>query len=249
MNTGCNNETQFEAFLCGTTLQTSMPAVGDTIAIIKTNHGDVIVRFFPEEAPLAVENFITHARNGYYDGLTFHRVIPGFMIQGGDPNGNGTGGQSIWGRGFEDEVHPELNHLRGALSMANAGPMTNGSQFFIVQNQGIAAWWPNEAAEIQRSIDNENHRTTIRAASTLEAYRLRDRYPLRHLEFFLEHGGTPTLDTPGFNTTSVHTVFGMVISGMDIVDLIANVPTNPANDRPIEPVVILSIEITEFRGN
>lgn len=78
--------------------QKEMPAVGEKIAVIKTDKGDIKVRLFPEEAPKAVENFVTHAENGYYDGLIFHRVIKDFMIQGGDPKGTGTGGESIWGQ-------------------------------------------------------------------------------------------------------------------------------------------------------
>lgn len=113
--------------------QTAMPAEGELKATINTTMGAIKVRLFPEAAPKAVENFVTHAGNGYYDGIIFHRVIKNFMIQGGDPTGTGRGGESIWGDTFEDEFSPKLHNLRGALSMANAGPGTNGSQFFIVQ--------------------------------------------------------------------------------------------------------------------
>ncbi|MDE5994015.1 MAG: peptidylprolyl isomerase, partial [Oscillospiraceae bacterium] len=101
---------------------------GDKIATIITNMGEIKIKLFPEYAPKAVENFVTHAQEGYYNGLIFHRVINNFMIQGGDPNGTGTGGESIWGEPCEDAFTPELHNLRGALSMANAGPSTNGSQ-------------------------------------------------------------------------------------------------------------------------
>ncbi|MBR7091565.1 MAG: peptidylprolyl isomerase, partial [Clostridia bacterium] len=110
--------------------QLDRPLPGETVACLHTNYGDVRVRLFAEKAPKAVENFVTHAKNGYYDGLIFHRVIDGFMIQGGDPTGTGRGGESIWGAPFEDEFNLDLRHFRGALSMANAGPRTNGSQFF-----------------------------------------------------------------------------------------------------------------------
>ncbi|XP_028548420.1 peptidyl-prolyl cis-trans isomerase CYP71 isoform X2 [Dendrobium catenatum] len=100
--------------------------------VLHTSLGDIHTRLYPEECPKTVENFTTHCRNGYYDNLIFHRVIKGFMIQTGDPLGDGTGGQSIWGREFEDEFHKSLRHDRPfTLSMANAGPNTNGSQFFI----------------------------------------------------------------------------------------------------------------------
>ncbi|HEY9062142.1 MAG TPA: peptidylprolyl isomerase [Pseudobacteroides sp.] len=113
--------------------QFSAPEKNETIAIMKTNMGDIKIKFFYEVAPKAVENFLTHAKNKYYDGLKFHRVIKDFMIQGGDPMGNGTGGESIWNKPFEDEFSDKVHNYRGALSMANSGPNTNGSQFFIVQ--------------------------------------------------------------------------------------------------------------------
>ena len=97
-----------------------------------TTLGSGQIKLFPEYAPMAVENFATHARNGYYSNHIFHRVIAGFMIQTGDPNGDGTGGSSIWGGEFKDEFHHNLRHDRPyTVSMANAGPNTNGSQFFI----------------------------------------------------------------------------------------------------------------------
>ena len=117
--------------------QLARPQKGETIAVMHTSLGDISIRLFPDKAPKTVENFVTHAKNGYYDGLKFHRVINDFMIQGGDPRGNGTGGESIWGDSFEDEFDVELHNLRGALSMANAGPNTNGSQFFIVQAKSV----------------------------------------------------------------------------------------------------------------
>lgn len=93
--------------------------------------GEIHVDLFPKDCPKTVENFTTHARNGYYDGVLFHRVIRSFMIQTGDPEGNGTGGVSIWGDEFEDEIRPHLKHEAFTLSMANAGANTNASQFFI----------------------------------------------------------------------------------------------------------------------
>ncbi|GEK92125.1 peptidylprolyl isomerase [Alkalibacterium kapii] len=106
-------------------------------AVIKTNKGDMAVRLFPEHAPKTVENFVGLAKKGYYDGVIFHRVIPNFMIQGGDPTGSGMGGESFFGGNFEDEFSPKLFNLNGALSMANAGPNTNSSQFFIVTMSDI----------------------------------------------------------------------------------------------------------------
>lgn len=104
---------------------------------LHTTLGDITIAMFPEQAPKSVANFIGLAKKGYYDGIIFHRVIKDFMIQGGDPTGTGAGGESIYGGSFEDEFSNQVFNLRGALSMANAGPNTNGSQFFIVQNKNI----------------------------------------------------------------------------------------------------------------
>jgi len=101
-------------------------------ATIHTTMGDIVVKLFFQECPKTIENFTVHSKKGYYDNTIFHRVIQGFMVQCGDPQGDGTGGESIWGGEFEDEFHRSLKHDRPfTLSMANAGPNTNGSQFFI----------------------------------------------------------------------------------------------------------------------
>lgn len=150
--------------------QLALPKKGETVAVFHTNHGDIAVRLFPEQAPKTVENFVTHAKNGYYDGLIFHRVINDFMIQGGDPTGTGCGGESIWGHPFEDEFSAKLHNLRGALSMANAGPGTNGSQFFIVQAKRVSPSLLEQMADLRKYFPAEAE----------EAYRTQ--------------GGTPHLD-------------------------------------------------------
>lgn len=202
---------------------------GETTATIKTNKGDIKVRLFKDAAPLAVENFVTHAKNGYYDGLTFHRVIQNFVVQGGDPNGDGTGGESIWGDPFKDEINSDLRHFRGALSMANAGTDTNGSQFFIVQNNNVE---DSLREELQTFLDNQD--TIIDEENNIK---LSDIYSEEVCNEYLKNGGTPTLD-------GYHTVFGQVFEGMDVVDSIAAVETDE-NDMPVEQVIIESIEIFE----
>ncbi|MCD2257245.1 peptidylprolyl isomerase [Agrilactobacillus fermenti] len=117
--------------------QLHLDEVKGTKATVHTNMGDIEVQLFDELVPKTVENFVSLAKNGYYDNIIFHRVIPDFMIQGGDPTGTGTGGESIWHKPFADEFTPQLFNIRGALSMANAGPNTNGSQFFIVNNEHV----------------------------------------------------------------------------------------------------------------
>lgn len=137
-------------------------------AVITTNLGDITIQLFPEQAPKTVENFTELAKKGYYNGVIFHRVIPDFMIQGGDPTGTGMGGESVYGKTFEDEFSRELFNLYGALSMANAGPNTNGSQFFIVQ----ASEAPAQMLE------------QLKQAG----------YPEEIITAYQENGGTPWLD-------------------------------------------------------
>lgn len=116
----------------GGTASEGLFAMDEKIVVLETNQGVIEVRLTPEAAPKACENFIKLAEQGYYNGLIFHRVIKGFMIQGGDPTGTGMGGESIWGKPFQDEFNPKAQFdLPGILAMANSGPNTNGSQFFI----------------------------------------------------------------------------------------------------------------------
>lgn len=190
--------------------QLNLAASEGPVATFKTNKGDFAIKLFPKQAPKTVENFLGLVAKNYYDGIIFHRVIKDFMIQGGDPTGTGMGGQSLWGAPFEDEFSNELFNIRGALSMANAGPATNGSQFFIVQNQNMPA--------------------------QMEEQMVAAGYPKEIIEAY-QQGGTPWLDHR-------HTVFGQVVSGMEIVDEIANVETG-IQDKPVEDVVIKTIEVSE----
>ena len=193
--------------------QLDKPQKGEIVAVMHTNMGDISLRLFADKAPKTCENFTTHAKNGYYDGLIFHRVIKDFMIQGGDPTGTGCGGESIWGRNFEDEFDLELRNYRGALSMANAGPGTNGSQFFIVQCDTVV---PQLIAQMKQLADRG--------------------FPEEVTANYAEVGGTPHLDFR-------HTVFGQVYDGMDVVDAIAGVATDgrdkPLSDVVINSIDIV----------
>ena len=113
--------------------QNRCAAIGDTVTKMTTPLGEIWIRLTPAETPKTVENFLGLSARGFYDGLIFHRVIPDFMIQGGDPDGNGTGGESIWGGEFGDEFSPKLSNIRGSIAMANRGANTNTSQFFVNQ--------------------------------------------------------------------------------------------------------------------
>ena len=183
------------------------------IVTFETTQGTIEAELYPEIAPNTVNNFLSLVGKGFYDGLIFHRVINGFMIQGGDPNGDGTGGESIWGDAFEDEFSDQLYNFNGALSMANSGADTNGSQFFIVQQQDGSQYTP----------ENMSQYSTDYADNVIAKYQ--------------EVGGTPWLD-------NVHTVFGQVVDGMDVVNYIASVRVDE-NDKPLEDVVIETITVRE----
>jgi len=160
-------------FCCG-----GIFAMAENTVVLETNQGNIELKLRPDIAPKACENFTKLVEQGYYNGLIFHRVIKGFMIQGGDPTGTGMGGESIWGKPFEDEVTPAAKFdAAGILAMANAGPSTNGSQFFIT-----------------------------------------------------------CAKTPWLNMR--HTIFGEVVSGLDVVQKIENTPV-AAEDRPISQQKII----------
>lgn len=193
--------------------QVQEPKAGEEVVVMETNHGTIKIRLFEDVAPKTVENFKTHAKDGYYDGVTFHRVIEDFMIQGGDPDGTGMGGESIWGEAFEDEFDLNHRHFRGALSMANAGPNTNGSQFFIVHNDSIS----DDIIKQMREAGEDNG------------------YPKDVVDAYEQLGGTYSLDFK-------HSVFGQVYEGMDVVDEIAKVDVD-GNDKPKTPVVMEKVYI------
>ncbi|MFV0497654.1 MAG: peptidylprolyl isomerase [Candidatus Fimivivens sp.] len=265
-----NNGVFTNTWEAGDLPQFEAPESGTPIVTLHTSMGDIKMMLFPQAAPKAVENFVQHCKDGYYDGVTFHRVIEDFMIQGGDPDGNGTGGESIWNESFEDEFSDNLYNFRGAVSMANAGYGTNGSQFFIVQED--AAQYPDSvyriaeenAESVMQNImqNSELYKATMLmkekqkqpdvTEESMSAFvdelnanlmaviekgvtdEVRARFAAG-MDKYIEVGGLPSLDYK-------HTVFGQVLSGMDVVDAIARVETD-ANDKPVTDVVIESTSV------
>ena len=247
--------------------QLEKPTAGDTIAVMHTSMGNISLRLFPEAAPKAVENFTTHAKEGYYNGLIFHRVMDDFMIQGGDPKGNGTGGESIWGEPFEDEFDQKLLNLRGSLSMANSGANTNGSQFFINQAPASSFSGKDQFVSQEELYKSEDFQTQVSAYYRQNESQLKSTYkswtdyyqalllqlapvasmvPAEVWTLYEQNGGNIHLDG-AWRSSGGHTVFGQVFEGMDVVDAIAKVETDD-NNKPLEDVVINSIEITEYAG-
>ncbi|WP_018661868.1 peptidylprolyl isomerase [Heyndrickxia acidiproducens] len=184
-------------------------AENEKVVDMQTNMGGITIKLFPELAPKTVENFVQHSQNGYYDGLIFHRVINGFMIQGGDPSGNGTGGESIYGAPFEDEFSQRLFNLRGALSMANAGPNTNGSQFFIVQSESVD---PGMKAQMEQA-----------------------GYPAEIVAAYMEKGGTPWLDFR--HTVFGQVIEGMDVVDQ-IANVRTGMQDKPLHDVVIEKITV-----------
>ncbi|MCL6572057.1 MAG: peptidylprolyl isomerase [Bacillus sp. (in: Bacteria)] len=182
----------------------------EKVVEMETSLGTIKIKLFPEIAPKAVENFVKHSEDGYYDGLIFHRVMKEFMIQGGDPNGNGTGGESIYGKPFEDEFSKNLYNLRGALSMANSGSNTNGSQFFIVQKTSID---PSMKSEIENM-----------------------GYPEEIIEAYDKNGGTPWLDNA--HTVFGQVIEGMDVVDK-IADTPVGEEDNPEKDIIIKKITVV----------
>lgn len=195
------------------------PKNGDSIIEMTfKDYGTIKFRLFPEYAEMGVENFTKLAESGYYDGLTFHRIIKDFMIQGGDPNGNGTGGASAWGGEFDGGTDPHLIHVSGALAYANSGSTgTNGSQFYIVTGE--------------QGITDEHFVSYEQYGSSFSD---------NQKEMYKKAGGTPFLD-------GKYTVFGQVIDGLDIIYKIQCVATD-SNDKPLDNVVIESVKVSRYNG-
>ena len=182
---------------------------GERQATLHTNYGDIDIKLFESLVPKTVENFITLAKDHYYDGVIFHRVIKDFMIQGGDPTGTGMGGESSFGGAFEDEFDDKLYNLYGALSMANAGPNTNGSQFFIVQAKMVPS----------------------QMLSQLEGAG----FPAEIVKAYTEQGGTPWLDRR--HSVFGHVINGMDIVEK-IANVETKAQDKPVEDVVIESISI-----------
>lgn len=189
---------------------------GDTIAVITTSMGEITLKLFPEVAPMAVENFTGLAKQGYYNGKIFHRVVPDTLAQGGSPKGDGLGGESIFkdseGKSlpFPDEFSTDLWHFRGAVSMANSGPDTNLSQFFLVKGYSM----------------------TDALLADMTAAQL----PLQVIEQYQEAGGMPHLDWG-------HTVFGQIVEGMDVLEEMLQAEIDSTTGQPLETITILMVSI------
>ena len=224
-------------------LQAQPPQEGEEIAVIQTNKGEIRMRFFPEQAPKAVENFKTHAQEGYFDGITFHRVIEGFMIQGGDPTGTGAGGESIWGKDFEDETNNELYFFRGAVAMANAGPNTNGSQFFIVQNDTVPPSLIDILREAKAFEENDDSLGIKFGNMTISLKEIKNAFTNQALDYYEQNGGS--IDLEAIFSGSVYTIFGQVYSGLETVDAIAASETD-ASDKPTEDIIIEKVTIEPY---
>lgn len=228
--------------------QLDKPEKGEKVAIMHTSMGDISIRFFPDAAPKAVKNFQELAEKGYYNDLTFHRVIEDFMIQGGDPDGDGTGGESIYKSdsnkkgAFEDEFDAKLLNLRGSLAMANSGPNTNGSQFFINATGGMSTGWDYYQQIYDQYKENAEYFDAM-GVNTVDMSKVTDAVK----KLYEENGGNPNLD--GYYSTggTGHTVFAQVFEGMENVYALSQVDTD-SSDKPVEDMVIQSVEITTYEG-
>lgn len=229
--------------------QLEAPQEGEEIAVITMQSGEIIkIRFFPEQAPKAVYNFKLHAIQGYFDGLTFHRVMENFMIQGGSPNGKGTDGESVWGQDFADEFDKTLVNIDGALSMANAGPGTNGSQFFInctgtPASSNVWAYYEDQYEQFQELYkENKEAIDANPNIKTLDTSKVTGEYK----KLYEQYGGNMHLDGAYSTNQTGHTVFGQVFEGMDSVYSLSTADTD-GNDKPLTDMVIESIKIETYQ--
>lgn len=211
------------------------PKEGEEIVVMTIkNKGEIKIKLFSELLPKACANFIGLAKHGYYDGLTFHRIIADFMIQGGDPDGTGMGGSSVWGIDFDENGGYSLKggagsqfdggsskylyHVNGALAYANSGATsTDGSQFFIVVGNKLSE-------DVVRQY-NSMYSSMELTDAAVKAY--------------TENGGSPFLD-------GSYTVFGQVFEGMDLVNDICNNTETDENDKPVSDVVIESVKVIVY---
>ncbi len=234
--------------------QLDQPKAGEQVAVLHTNYGDISIRLFPDEAPKAVENFIGHINSGYYNGLIFHRVIKGFCVQGGDPKGNGTGGESIWGKDFEDEFSDKLLNITYSVAMANSGVNTNGSQFFINHStdKTLDRTLYDYNTQYQQLVEayqgySMYYSDFTTYYPTLESYiaenlRVDSRLvPEEVWNLYETNGGNISLDG-AWRQAGGHTVFGQVYMGQDVVDKITEVAVGE-NDKPLNDVIIESAEV------
>ena len=197
-------------------LQFAGPAEGDTIAIFDTSQGEIRAVLYPDAAPMAVENFIGLAQQGYYNGTVFHRVVEGFVVQGGDGAGSGSGGTSIWqGNPYPLEWTDSLHHYAGALCAAFSpeSSVSGLSQFYFVEAR------PGLTEEQKSQLANAGYRQEV-------------------IDAYAAAGGLPYLD-------NTDTVFGQVYAGMDVVDGIAQTEVDE-NGRPVEDVILNSVTIVTY---
>ncbi len=221
--------------------QLDKPKKGDLVAVIETSEGTIKVKFLPEVAPKAVKNFVEHSLNGYYDGLTFHRVIDDFVAQGGDPLGTGTGGTSIWNKPFVIEANPRARHFSGALAMANSGSIaSNGSQFYFVDDVKLQSEILEELNYFKAHQEDVYKHMHPAIKGEENVYHqgdilIKDIFPAEAIESYKNVGGTPFLDFG-------YTIFGQTYEGLDVIDKITEVKVDE-KDKPVNPVIIKKITV------
>ncbi len=225
--------------------QLEKPTAGEEIAVITVkDFGEIKLRFFSDEAPKTVYNFKKHVQNGYYDNVIFHRVMRNFMIQGGDPDGTGTGGESIWEEGaFADEFNANLINIDGSVAMANSGMNTNGSQFFINNTEGKTTNWDY----YQQMFDLYKQSPEDFAAQYGKTVDM-DKVTEEYKALYDANGGNPHLDGYYSTDSSGHTVFAQVFEGMDIVNEISSIEVDPKTYKPVKDCIIEKIEIVKFEA-